>query len=209
MMASTNGHGATEHGAENADRETERLALQRKRSIAIAVSLALLVVLFYVATLVKMGGSGRTGQDAHSVRKGSKAMTTERDHNPTDSKAARDNARVATRAALFACFMLGMAFASVPLYQMFCQVTGFAGTPQRAAKAPSSVLERTVAIRFDANTSSGLAWKFKPVQTKLDVKFGANTLAFLPRNQHVRQTDHRHSDVQCRARSGRRLLQQD
>ena len=52
--------GATEHNAAggNSSRETERLALQRKRSIAIAVSLGLLVVLFYVATLVKMGGNG-------------------------------------------------------------------------------------------------------------------------------------------------------
>ena len=52
--------GATEHNAAggNSSREIERLALQRKRSIAIAVSLGLLVVLFYVATLVKMGGNG-------------------------------------------------------------------------------------------------------------------------------------------------------
>lgn len=90
----------------------------------------------------------------------------------------RRNARVATSAALFACAMLGMAYAAVPLYQMFCQVTGFAGTTQRAEKAPGAAGDRTVIVRFDANTSSELAWRFKPVQTKLDVRYGANTLAF-------------------------------
>jgi cytochrome c oxidase assembly protein subunit 11 len=90
----------------------------------------------------------------------------------------RSNARVATSAALFSLVMLGLAFASVPLYQMFCQVTGFAGTTQRAEKAPGAVDGRKVMIRFDANVTKELAWQFKPVQSKMEVKLGENTLAF-------------------------------
>lgn len=88
------------------------------------------------------------------------------------------NARVATGSALFACFMLGMAFAAVPLYQIFCQVTGFAGTTQRAEKAPDYVSDKSVIVRFDANVSSGLGWSFEQMQEKMEVKFGENVLAF-------------------------------
>lgn len=95
-----------------------------------------------------------------------------------DGQNWRRNARVAGGAAFFACFMLGMAFAAVPLYQMFCQVTGFAGTTQRAEKAPGASGTGTVTVRFDANTSGRLAWRFEPIQTKVDVELGANTLAF-------------------------------
>lgn len=105
-------------------------------------------------------------------------MNTSPQNAPPGAQGQRRNARVATSAALFACVMLGMAFAAVPLYQMFCQVTGFAGTTQRADKAPGAVGDRTVIVRFDANTSSALSWTFKPVQTKLEVQLGANTLAF-------------------------------
>ncbi len=105
-------------------------------------------------------------------------MNTSPQNAPSSAQDQRRNARVATSAALFACVMLGMAFAAVPLYQMFCQVTGFAGTTQRAAKAPGAVGDRSVIVRFDANTSSALSWTFKPVQTKLEVQLGANTLAF-------------------------------
>ena len=96
----------------------------------------------------------------------------------SERESSRRNGRVAAGSALFACFMLGMAFASVPLYRMFCQVTGFAGTTQRAEKAPDHVSEKSVIVRFDANVSSGLAWSFKPVQNTVQVKYGENTLAF-------------------------------
>lgn len=103
----------------------------------------------------------------------------EKAHEQTHEQTkGRSNARVATGAALFAFTMLGLAFASVPLYQMFCQVTGFAGTTQRAESAPGATSDRTIIVRFDSNVSSGLAWTFKPVQTRVDVKYGENTLAF-------------------------------
>lgn len=105
-------------------------------------------------------------------------MTASPHSTPADPQGQRRNARVATGAALFACAMLGMAFAAVPLYQIFCQVTGFAGTTQRAAEAPGGVAGRSVIVRFDANTSSALSWTFEPVATKQQVQLGANTLAF-------------------------------
>jgi cytochrome c oxidase assembly protein subunit 11 len=94
--------------------------------------------------------------------------------------AVPSNRRVAVISASVAVFMLGMAYAAVPLYQMFCQVTGFAGTTQRAEKAPdqSEVLDQTITVRFDSNVAHGLTWKFKPVQNTLDVKYGENRLAF-------------------------------
>ena|SRR6056297_1224528 len=91
---------------------------------------------------------------------------------------SRRKARTAAGAAVFACAMLGLAFASVPLYQLFCQVTGFAGTTQRATEASSKVLDQSITVRFDSNVSSGLSWAFKPVQNTVDIKIGENTLAF-------------------------------
>ncbi len=75
--------------------------------------------------------------------------------------------------------MLGLAYASVPLYTLFCQVTGFGGTPQRAAAAPASpaAAGEMVTVRFDANTSANLNWKFHAVQTATTVAFGEQQMA--------------------------------
>jgi len=86
--------------------------------------------------------------------------------------------RVAMICAITAAGMLGLAYAAVPLYTLFCQVTGFAGTTQRAERPSETVLDRVVTIRFDANVAHGLSWKFQPVQQTMDVKIGENTLAF-------------------------------
>ena len=74
--------------------------------------------------------------------------------------------------------MVGLSFASVPLYRVFCQVTGYGGVPQRAEKAPGEVLDRTVTIRFDGNVDRALPWTFAPVQQTMDVKIGETVLAF-------------------------------
>jgi cytochrome c oxidase assembly protein subunit 11 len=74
--------------------------------------------------------------------------------------------------------MVAAAFASVPLYRLFCESTGFAGTPQRAAHASDASIDKTVTIRFDANVAPGMPWRFEPVQQTLDVKLGENALAF-------------------------------
>lgn len=74
--------------------------------------------------------------------------------------------------------MVGLAYASVPLYRIFCQVTGFDGTPIRAEAAPDTVFDRQVTVRFNADTDPNLPWMFKPRQHVVDVKVGESTLAF-------------------------------
>jgi cytochrome c oxidase assembly protein subunit 11 len=87
------------------------------------------------------------------------------------------NRNVAFTAAGAGLAMLGLAYASVPLYSLFCQATGFGGTTQRAAEAPKQQLENTITIRFDANTAQSLPWKFNPVQQTMTVKIGEPALA--------------------------------
>ncbi len=88
------------------------------------------------------------------------------------------NTRVAVLCAAFAVGMVGLAYASVPLYRLFCQMTGFAGTTQRAERPSAVVLDRRVTVRFDANVGPGLSWDFLPVQPTMTVKIGENGLAF-------------------------------
>ena len=81
------------------------------------------------------------------------------------------------RVGLVAC-MTGLAFAAVPLYRLFCQVTGYGGVPQRAEQAPGEVLDRTMRVRFDANVDRALPWSFAPVDRMVEVKIGETGLAF-------------------------------
>lgn len=92
------------------------------------------------------------------------------------SPSSRNN-RVATAAATVVVAMLGLSYASVPLYRLFCQVTGFGGTPQRAAAAPGTVAGKTIKVRFDANTASSLGWEFHAGQLEMTVNIGEQTLA--------------------------------
>lgn len=88
------------------------------------------------------------------------------------------NLRVALIAGSVAAGMVGMSYAAVPLYRLFCQVTGFGGTTQRADAPPEHVTESTVSVRFDANTSGSLAWSFHAVQTSMTVKVGEQNMAY-------------------------------
>jgi cytochrome c oxidase assembly protein subunit 11 len=81
-------------------------------------------------------------------------------------------------AAIVPIAMVGAAYASVPLYQLFCQVTGYGGTTQIATAAASKVLDRTVKVRFDANVAPGVPWDFKPEKAEVDLNLGENGLAF-------------------------------
>jgi cytochrome c oxidase assembly protein subunit 11 len=74
--------------------------------------------------------------------------------------------------------MVGLAYASVPLYKLFCQVTGFAGTPSVAATAPAVMGERVVTVRFNADVQSNLPWRFQPAQAPMRVRVGEPGLAF-------------------------------
>jgi cytochrome c oxidase assembly protein subunit 11 len=97
---------------------------------------------------------------------------------------ARRNARTALLAAFGVAFMVGLAFASVPLYRLFCQVTGFGGTTQMrvGGEAPGAV-GRLVSVRFDGNVSPALGWEFRPVDTTRRVAIGARNIAlFRARN---------------------------
>jgi len=75
-------------------------------------------------------------------------------------------------------FMGSLGFASAPLYNLFCRVTGFGGVTQEADTASDTVLERTVKVRFDATTDKGMPWSFKPVQKEMTLKIGETGLAF-------------------------------
>lgn len=95
----------------------------------------------------------------------------------TKSHPTARHRKVAALCAGFALGMLGLAFASVPLYDLFCRVTGYGGTTQRAEVAPTEILDRTVTVRFDANTSPGLAWRFEPLSPPMTVKLGETAVA--------------------------------
>ena len=89
----------------------------------------------------------------------------------------RSNGRTALLMAVIVAAMVGLAFASAPLYRAFCEATGFGGTTLRADKAPGAVAGQ-VGVRFDANIHPGLPWRFEPEQTKVTVKPGAQTKIF-------------------------------
>lgn len=82
--------------------------------------------------------------------------------------------------------MTGMAYAAVPLYKLFCQVTGFAGTTQVSAGNVNGIIDRTMAVRFDSNISSGLGWSVKPATTQTDQIGVVKTVTYLATNN----TDH-------------------
>ncbi|HEX8480295.1 MAG TPA: cytochrome c oxidase assembly protein [Allosphingosinicella sp.] len=91
---------------------------------------------------------------------------------------ARRNGRTAAYAGLLVLAMVGLAFASVPLYRLFCQVTGIDGTTQRAEAAPGPVAGKEVAVRFDANISPALPWRFSPEKAREIVTIGEREMAF-------------------------------
>lgn len=73
--------------------------------------------------------------------------------------------------------MGGLAWASVPLYDWFCKVTGFGGTPQVALDS-GDILDQTIKVRFDASKERGMPWEFKPLQTEMTLRIGEQGLAF-------------------------------
>lgn len=91
---------------------------------------------------------------------------------------SRSNLRIAILAGGMAMSMVGVAYAAVPLYQIFCQVTGFGGTTQRADASPDQVLDQKITVAFDGNVNSSLNWEFKPVQFSQTVRIGEPALAF-------------------------------
>lgn len=93
----------------------------------------------------------------------------------------RRNRRTALSMAMFAAGMLGLGYAAVPLYDLFCRVTGFGGTTQRVDEAQAAtikVLDQKMSVRFDGNVDRGMPWKFGPEQVTQEVRIGQRTMAF-------------------------------
>jgi cytochrome c oxidase assembly protein subunit 11 len=88
------------------------------------------------------------------------------------------NRRVAFAAATVFCSMVGLSYASVPLYRMFCQATGYGGTPKRAEQVSEKKTDQNITIRFDSNTAGGLSWKFAPRQSTMTIKIGDAAMAY-------------------------------
>src|SRR5437660_1406145 len=80
--------------------------------------------------------------------------------------------------AAVAVAMVGVAFAGVPLYRMFCAATGYGGTPQVGASVAPGAERQTIAVRFNANTNPNLPWDFRPVQDEVRLPLGEEQLAF-------------------------------
>jgi len=93
-----------------------------------------------------------------------------------DERTQRRNRRTLISLLALAAGMVGLAYASVPLYALFCQVTGFGGTTQRADAAPGTVLDRVVTVRFNADVNGGLPWSFRPNQKEVKVRLGETAL---------------------------------
>jgi cytochrome c oxidase assembly protein subunit 11 len=74
--------------------------------------------------------------------------------------------------------MVGLSFASVPLYRLFCQATGLGGTTQRATTAPSKAAASVITVRFDAETAPDLGWEFRPLQSAVVVHLGEERQIF-------------------------------
>jgi cytochrome c oxidase assembly protein subunit 11 len=88
------------------------------------------------------------------------------------------NVGVAAGCGLMALAMVGLTYASVPLYRLFCQLTGYAGTTQKAQSAPPAAMARELVVEFDANRARELPWTFVPAQRRVRVRVGEEGLAY-------------------------------
>jgi cytochrome c oxidase assembly protein subunit 11 len=100
----------------------------------------------------------------------------------------RRNKRVKWVLAGFAASMIALSFGLVPLYQIFCQVTGYGGTTQQAVAMPTEVFDREVQIRFNADHAADLPWTFRPAQKEVRLNVGESGLAFYRAENHADKT---------------------
>ena len=100
-------------------------------------------------------------------------------HNEGKDQRDKTNNRLLAVVAVVAMSMVGLAYASVPLYKLFCQVTGFGGTTQIATQAPEQALltAEPLAVRLDANVNPQLNWSFVPVEQEVSLKPGEEITA--------------------------------
>ncbi len=93
-------------------------------------------------------------------------------------KALTSNGGIAVICVGVVAAMVGLSYAAVPLYQLFCQVTGYGGTTKRADAAPHETSAKTIKVRFDSNVAPGLPWRFEPVEREIEVKLGEQRLTY-------------------------------
>ena len=90
----------------------------------------------------------------------------------------KSNVRTVLKLVSVVAGMGALAWASVPLYDLFCRVTGYGGTTQQATSAPGEILDQMVTVRFDASTGRDMPWDFKPAKRTMQVRIGETGLAF-------------------------------
>lgn len=94
------------------------------------------------------------------------------------SRISDPNKRTAAQAGAVVLLMGSLAWASVPLYDLFCRVTGYGGATSVATAASDEILDQTVTVRFDASLDRGMPWEFRPVQREMTLRIGEMGLAF-------------------------------
>ncbi|WP_424810726.1 cytochrome c oxidase assembly protein [Roseococcus sp. YIM B11640] len=98
---------------------------------------------------------------------------------PDPAVVARRNRRMGWGAAGLVATMVGVSFAAVPLYDLFCKATGFGGTPMIGQAAPGATAAAgSITVRFNAHTQPGLPWSFEPQQTSMPLRLGEEGMAF-------------------------------
>jgi cytochrome c oxidase assembly protein subunit 11 len=108
---------------------------------------------------------------------------------PVDTLREKSNRKVGVIAAGFAAAMLGATFASAPLYDLFCRVTGFGGTTMVSKAAPGQIGERKITVRFDGNVTGDLGWRFQPEAESITVRPGeVHTVYYRISNPTNRET---------------------
>lgn len=103
-------------------------------------------------------------------------------HPHVDPTLARRNKRVALAGLAMAAGMVGLAYASVPLYQLFCQITGYGGTTQIASESPKGAIARKMTVRFDSNVANNLNWTVTPAAPITDSIGLVDTVSFTATN---------------------------
>lgn len=107
------------------------------------------------------------------------------------NKGGPNNRKVALVALSIALGMLGLGYASVPLYRIFCEATGYDGTTRRVDEAQAATVKdsgRTITVRFDANVERGMPWEFKPLQHTDTISIGVRDMALFWAKNDSKQT---------------------
>ena len=98
------------------------------------------------------------------------------------------NRRILVGLTVIVAAMIGMSYAAVPLYDLFCRVTGFGGTTQVASIPSAKTADRIIKIRFDASLGNSMPWKFQPVQREMSLRVGKTGIAFYRAENQSKQT---------------------